>query len=70
MLSRSTLKLETLLPLVLAGDAQSTAEAIAERVGFYEVERHQSLSGAEIDNMSDGELAAKIEQVRVFYRAR
>lgn len=53
---------------MITGDAQPTAEAIAEKLGFFDRNVHVSLSGAEIDAMSDYDLQSKIEATRVFYR--
>ena len=55
---------------MITGDAQPTAEAIAEKLGFFDRNVHVSLSGAEIDAMSDYDLQSKIEATRVFYRTR
>ena len=55
---------------MITGDAQYTAEAIAERLGFFDRLRHSSLSGPEIDGMSDYDLETKISSIRVFYRTR
>ncbi|MCB1870460.1 MAG: calcium-translocating P-type ATPase, PMCA-type [Gammaproteobacteria bacterium] len=50
---------------MITGDQQATAAAIADELGL----RGEVLSGAELDSLSDVELAARIESVGVFARA-
>ncbi|CAK1585933.1 unnamed protein product [Parnassius mnemosyne] len=52
---------------MLTGDASSTARAVAQMIGL-DVLHSQSLSGEQLDSMSDEELDRIIETVSVFYR--
>ncbi|CAH2090819.1 unnamed protein product [Euphydryas editha] len=52
---------------MVTGDARSTALAVAQMVGL-DVLHSQSLSGEQLDSMSDDELDAMIDTVTVFYR--
>ncbi|XP_026327973.1 calcium-transporting ATPase type 2C member 1 [Hyposmocoma kahamanoa] len=52
---------------MLTGDARPTALAVAQMVGL-DVLHSQSLSGEQLDSMSDDELDRIIETVSVFYR--
>ncbi|XP_045450738.1 calcium-transporting ATPase type 2C member 1 [Melitaea cinxia] len=52
---------------MLTGDARPTALAVAQMVGL-DVLHSQSLSGEQLDSMSDDELDAIIDTVTVFYR--
>ena len=56
--------------VMITGDAQPTAESIAERLGFFNRHSDSSMSGQEIDALTDNEMAADIQHVRVFYRTR
>jgi len=51
--------------MMLTGDHPATALAIASRVG---IESPRALTGAEIEAMTDGELASSLRDVRVFSR--
>ncbi|CAH0730010.1 unnamed protein product, partial [Brenthis ino] len=52
---------------MLTGDARPTALAVAQMVGL-DVLHSQSLSGEQLDTMSDDDLDAIIDSVTVFYR--
>ncbi|CAG4946621.1 unnamed protein product [Parnassius apollo] len=52
---------------MLTGDASCTARAVAQMIGL-DVLHSQSLSGDQLDSMSDEELDRIIETVSVFYR--
>ncbi|XP_068618783.1 calcium-transporting ATPase type 2C member 1 isoform X1 [Battus philenor] len=52
---------------MVTGDARSTALAVAQMVGL-DVLHSQSLSGDQLDSMSDEELDRVIDTVSVFYR--
>ncbi|XP_034831378.1 calcium-transporting ATPase type 2C member 1 isoform X2 [Maniola hyperantus] len=52
---------------MVTGDARPTALAVAQMVGL-DVLHSQSLSGEQLDSMSDDELDAVIDNVTVFYR--
>ncbi|XP_026494132.1 calcium-transporting ATPase type 2C member 1 isoform X1 [Vanessa tameamea] len=52
---------------MVTGDARPTALAVAQMVGL-DVLHSQSLSGDQMDSMSDDELDAIIDSVTVFYR--
>jgi Ca2+-transporting ATPase len=51
--------------LMLTGDHPATAAAIGERVG---IRSPRALTGAEMDRLSDDELASALESVRIFSR--
>ncbi|MGH7270386.1 MAG: cation-translocating P-type ATPase, partial [Polyangiaceae bacterium] len=53
--------------VMITGDHKLTAIAIAKELGLWN-DRDTSLTGAELDKLSDEELSAKIEDVRVFAR--
>jgi len=54
-------------PVMITGDHQNTAFAIARELGIA-ADRDQAISGAELDNLTDDELADKCELLRVFAR--
>lgn len=54
-------------PVMITGDHKNTAVAIAKELGIAE-SIEQSLTGAEIDEMSDEEFSRKINKYRVFAR--
>ena len=56
-----------ILPVMITGDHRDTAFAIARRLGIAEQES-EVVTGAELDAMSEGELAARVPQGRVFAR--
>ena len=61
-----TCKKAGIIPVMITGDHTGTAISIARRVGILENEK--VMSGQEIDECSDDELAAKIHEYRVFSR--
>ena len=54
-------------PVMITGDHRDTAYAIAARLGIAERES-DVLTGAELDGMSEAELAARVPEKRVFAR--
>ncbi|NLC77541.1 MAG: calcium-transporting P-type ATPase, PMR1-type [Clostridia bacterium] len=54
-------------PVMITGDHQVTAEAIAREMGF-PLQDKGVLTGVELDEMSDEELAAQVENVSVYAR--
>lgn len=60
-------KLAGITPVMITGDHRNTAFAIAKELGIAD-SPEQCLAGAEIDEMSDEEFAAKIGKYRVFAR--
>ena len=54
-------------PVMITGDHQNTALAIARELGIAR-HRSQSISGAELDELDDGELAERARKLRVFAR--
>lgn len=60
-------KLAGITPIMITGDHKNTAVAIAKELGIAE-SIEQSLTGAEIDALSDEEFANRINDYRVFAR--
>ena len=54
-------------PVMITGDHKITAVAIAKQIGIYE-EGDMALTGAELDSMTDEELAASISRISVYAR--
>ncbi len=54
-------------PVMITGDHAATALAIARRIGIAGPES-KAITGAELDRLTEGELAKKIQQCRVFAR--
>lgn len=66
-----TLKHSGVRTLMLTGDAQETAVAIGEQIGLTDgtrVVRNGSISGQDIDRMSESDLAMVVRSVNVYYR--
>lgn len=53
--------------VMITGDHALTAKAVGEQIGLYK-EGDQILTGAELNKMSDKELAKRVESVRIFAR--
>ncbi len=60
-------KLAGIRPIMITGDHKNTAVAIAKELGIAESIK-QSITGAEIDELSEEEFATKINDYRVFAR--
>ncbi len=54
-------------PVMITGDHKLTARAIAEEIGIYK-KGDLCVEGVELDNMSDEELAEKLESISVYAR--
>ena len=54
-------------PVMITGDYQVTALAVAQKIGIFET-GDLAVTGPELDRMSDGELDRKLEAVSVFAR--
>ena len=54
-------------PVMITGDHGVTATAIAKQIGIYQ-KGDQTVTGMELDQMSDQELTAKIEHISVYAR--
>ena len=54
-------------PVMITGDHKVTATAIAKQIGIFK-EGDRSLTGQELDAMSDEELAEKLERISVYAR--
>lgn len=63
----AALRRATVAVKMLTGDAKPTALAVAQMVGL-DILHSQTLSGEQLDSMSDDELDAIIDTVTVFYR--
>ncbi len=60
-----------IVPVMITGDHRETAAAVAHELGLLEAGRPEStqvLTGAELDRMSDEQLAAEVHSVRVYAR--
>ncbi|OAB42289.1 cation-translocating P-type ATPase [Paenibacillus glacialis] len=65
--SISEAKLAGIMPIMITGDHRNTAVAIAKELGIaHSIE--QSMTGAEIDDLSDEAFSHKINDIRVFAR--
>lgn len=60
-------KMAGITPIMITGDHKNTAVAIAKELGIAE-SIEQSITGAEIDEMSDEEFSDRIKNYRVFAR--
>lgn len=65
--SIKTCKQSGIKTIMITGDHKNTAFAIAKELGIAE-NPSQSISGAELDKMSDSELGNRIDNLRVFAR--
>lgn len=54
-------------PIMITGDHKLTAVAIAKEIGIFK-EGDKCLDGTELDNITDEELSAKLEQISVYAR--
>lgn len=57
-----------IIPVLITGDHKLTAKAIAEELGIISNEKDIVLSGIKLENMSDREFTAIVENVRVYAR--
>jgi len=60
-------KLAGMRPILVTGDHQFTAKAIAEEIGL-KVKEENILTGKDLDRMSDKELGKKLEEIKVYAR--
>jgi len=60
-------KMAGIRPVMVTGDHQRTAEAIAREVGF-EINEHNVLNGSELDRINDRELEKIIKKIDVYAR--
>ena len=63
----ATCKLAGIKPVMITGDHKVTAVAIAEDLGIMD-ERSRAVTGADLDQMSDGELEYEVENISVYAR--
>lgn len=65
----ATAKRAGIRTIMITGDHKGTAEAIAEKVGIKDLNRNdQTVTGAELDRMTEEELMGKLERISVYAR--
>lgn len=65
----ATAKRAGIRTIMITGDHKGTAEAIAEKVGIKDPNRNdQTVTGAELDRMTEEELMGKLERISVYAR--
>jgi P-type Ca2+ transporter type 2C len=57
-----------IVPVMITGDHPATARAIAERLGILEGDAARVVTGTELAQLSDSELAAAVQSIRVYAR--
>jgi len=57
-----------IIPVMITGDHKLTAKAIAKQLGIVSSNDDMVLSGSELNNLTDHELGAIVERVRVYAR--
>jgi len=57
-----------IIPVMITGDHKLTAKAIAKQLGIVSSNEDMVLSGSELNNLTDHELGAIVERVRVYAR--
>ena len=56
-----------MIPVMITGDHKVTARAIAQQIGIYE-DGFVCIEGSELDELSDEQLQAQLENIRVYAR--
>ncbi len=57
-----------IVPVMITGDHPATASAIAKQIGILEKPTDKTVSGAELEELSDADFAEQIENIKVYAR--
>ncbi len=57
-----------IVPVMITGDHPLTAKTIAERIGILKPEKDKTLTGQQLNNLSEEEFLSEVEKVKVYAR--